>query len=158
MITCAKCGAMNHDDTVKCAACGAYYNPPSPPPPPAYSPYTPPTYSAPTPPPTYPTYTTPPTYTTYTPPIYTHHHVLENQGHDLALASLIIGIVACVCMGWGWIHSILAIVLGCAAKSKGYRGEMATAGIVLGGISVVLFIFSIFFIFSSTSMFYYYYW
>lgn len=153
MITCPKCGAMNHDDTVKCAACGTYYNPPTTPLTPA-----PHVYSPPTPPP-YGTYTTPvppPIYTAVPPPVYTPipPALYNREGHDMALASLVLGIIACVCMGWGWIHSILAIALGCISKSKGYKGEMATAGIILGAISIFLFLLWLFIIFSTT----FYYW
>lgn len=130
MITCATCGATNHDDTVKCAACGTFYNPPAPSAPPSvYGSYMPPV---------------PPAYTTITPPVYTPPPTAYGQGYGYAVASLILGIIACISLGWGWIHSILAIVFGGIAKSKGYYDQMATTGIVLGIISLVLFFISFF--------------
>lgn len=126
MITCKKCGAVNHDDTVKCAACGTFYNPPAPPPPPPV--YAPSVYT----PPTVPIYSTPPVYNPYAP-------IATPPGHGFAIASLVLGILACISLGWGWIHSILAIVFGGVAKSKGHYGTMSTAGIVLGIVSIVFF-------------------
>lgn len=137
MITCAKCGAINHDDTIKCAACGTYYNPPAPPPPPAYSPYTPPVYT-----------------TTITPPVFHPYLPSYMPGYGYAATGTVLGILSCICFGFswifglasivffvfGWIGSILAIVFGGVAKSKGYYGQMATAGIVLGISSIALFL------------------
>ena len=137
MITCAKCGAMNHDDTVKCAACGTYYAPPAPPvtpAPPVYTtPPTPTIYTTPTP----PIYSVPPVYNPYGP-------IINPPGYGFAVASLILGILACLSLGWGLLHSILAIVFGGISKSRGYYGSMATTGIVLGIISVVFFTISLF--------------
>lgn len=70
----------------------------------------------------------------------------SQQGNGLAVASLVLGILACVtfCIWWLAIPlGAVAIVLGVVAKGKVARGEssgagMAKAGLILGIIGVVL--------------------
>lgn len=71
------------------------------------------------------------------------------QGKGLAVASLILGIVSFFC--FAIITGILAIVFGSIAKSKGYRGGLATGGIVCGIIGVALWLLMI--IFMPTAIF-----
>ena len=59
-------------------------------------------------------------------------------GKGLAIASLVCGIVSFFC--FGVILGLLAVIFGGVAKSKGYKGGMATAGIVLGVIGLALYV------------------
>ena len=64
--------------------------------------------------------------------------VSKQPGKGLAIASLVCGIVS---FFWaGIVLGILALIFGGVAKSKGYKGGMATAGIVLGIIGLALYI------------------
>jgi len=63
-------------------------------------------------------------------------------GKGLAIAGLVCGIVSFFC--FGIVLSILAIIFGGVAKSKGFRGGMATAAIVLGVIALVLTVILLF--------------
>lgn len=56
-------------------------------------------------------------------------------GKGFAIASMVLGIVSFFC--FAVITGVLGIIFGGVAKSKGYRGGMATAGIVCGIIGVV---------------------
>ncbi len=62
----------------------------------------------------------------------------DAPGKGLAIASLVCGIVSFFC--FGIVLGILAVVFGGIAKSKGYRGGMATAGIVLGIIGLAVYV------------------
>lgn len=62
-------------------------------------------------------------------------------GKGLGIASLVCGIVSFFC--FGVILGILAVVFGGVAKSKGYKGGMATAGIVLGIIGLALYVLTL---------------
>lgn len=76
----------------------------------------------------------------YTPPYYPPPVSPSNSGDGMAVASLILGIlslVTCCVIYISLIFSILALVLGIVAKSKG-AGGMAVAGIVLGSLGAVL--------------------
>ncbi len=59
-------------------------------------------------------------------------------GQGMAVASMVLGIVSLFCAAI--ITGILAIIFGGVAKSKGNKSGMATAGIVLGIIGIVLYI------------------
>ena len=59
-------------------------------------------------------------------------------GKGLAIAAMVCGIVSFFC--FGIILGVLAIIFGAVAKNKGYRGGMATAGIVLGAIGLGLYL------------------
>ena len=59
----------------------------------------------------------------------------SDDGKGFAIASLVLGIVSIFC--FAIITGTLAIVFSRMAKSKGYQGGMATAGMVLGIIGVV---------------------
>lgn len=63
---------------------------------------------------------------------------VAQPGKGLAIASLVCGIVSFFC--FGVILGILAVVFGGVAKSKGYTGPMATAGIVLGVVGLALYV------------------
>jgi hypothetical protein len=69
---------------------------------------------------------------------------LDGQNKTLAIISLVLGILSLICCSW-FVPGIAAIVLGFIARSKAksdpatYGGEgLALAGIITGGISVVL--------------------
>lgn len=64
-------------------------------------------------------------------------------GKGFAITSLVCGIVSFFC--FAIILGILAIVFGSVAKSKGYKGGMATAGIVLGIVGMALYVLMILF-------------
>lgn len=57
-------------------------------------------------------------------------------GKGFAIASMVLGILSFLC--FPFITGLLGIIFGGVAKSKGYRGGMATAGIVCGVIGVAL--------------------
>ncbi len=115
---CTNCGHNNNDDAQFCVACGTALQAPT---------------QAPTP------YTQQPNgYNPYAP------SAQSQPGKGLAITSLVLGIIAFICAPI--ITGILGIVFGGVAKSKGYRGGMATAGIVCGIIALVLWVASIVFI------------
>lgn len=64
----------------------------------------------------------------------------KQPGSGLATASLVLGILSLVLFMFPFITSILAIIFGGVAKSKGNKSGMATAGLVCGIISLVLWI------------------
>ena len=59
-------------------------------------------------------------------------------GKGMAIAALVLGIVSFFCAPL--ITGVLGIVFGCVAKSQGYPGGMATAGIVCGIIGLILWV------------------
>lgn len=68
----------------------------------------------------------------------------NTPGKGLGVASLVCGIVSFFC--FGFILGVLAVVFGGIAKSKGYKGGMATAGIVLGVVGLALYLICIIFL------------
>ena len=70
-------------------------------------------------------------YANYT-PTYTQN---PNEGQGLAIAGFVCSLVSIFC--FGIILGIIGIVLSNMAKSKGYTGGLATAGIVMGIIGLV---------------------
>lgn len=68
--------------------------------------------------------------------------VAENtdNGKGFAIASLVLGIVSIFC--FAIITGTLAIVFSRMAKSKGYPGGMATAGLVCGIIGLIGWVIS----------------
>lgn len=71
----------------------------------------------------------------------------DEPGKSEAIASMVIGIIACVLVCFdstiglgivGMIAGIVAIVLSSVSKKKGCTNGMRTAGLVLGIIAVVL--------------------
>ena len=66
-------------------------------------------------------------------------HDMRRNAEKAATASLVCGIVGFFCCGM--ILGIIAIVQGRKAQSLGYTGGMATAGIVLGIIGLVVWVF-----------------
>lgn len=61
--------------------------------------------------------------------------VMPAPGKGLAVAGLVLGIISFFCIPV--VTGLLGIIFGGVAKSKGYRGGMATAGIVCGIIGIV---------------------
>lgn len=155
-MVCKNCGSYNDDTAKFCIGCGAnlaeqqestnQYTTTQ-----EYAPeatetveVTPPeaeTYDAPAyenAPPVYdntqPAYQAPPVY--QNPPVAPDN--LPTPGKGLGIASMVCGIVSFFCAGI--ILGILAIVFGGVAKSKGYRGGMATAGIVCGAVGLGIYV------------------
>ena len=62
----------------------------------------------------------------------------SQDGKGFAIASLVLGIVSFFC--FAYIAGTLGIIFGITAKKKGYKGGMATAGIVCGIIGIVLYL------------------
>ncbi len=60
----------------------------------------------------------------------------QQKGKGLAIASLVLGIVSFFV--FAYIAGALAIILGGVAKKQGFRGGMATAGIVCGIVGIAL--------------------
>lgn len=67
---------------------------------------------------------------------------VSQPGKGLAIAGMILGIISFFC--FPAITGALGIIFGAVAKSKGYRGGMATAGIVCGVIGIVLWLIMLF--------------
>ncbi len=67
----------------------------------------------------------------------------KQPASGLATASMVLGILSLVLFMFPFVISILAIIFGGVAKSKGNKSGMATAGLVCGIISLVLWIFLI---------------
>lgn len=63
---------------------------------------------------------------------------VSTPGKGLAIASMVCGIVSFFC--FGLVLGLLAVIFGAVAKSKGYTGGMATAGVVLGVIGLALYV------------------
>ena len=61
-----------------------------------------------------------------------------DNGNGFAVASLVLGILSIFCIP-PIISSLLAIIFGALAKSKGNKGGMPIAGIVCGIIGLVIF-------------------
>lgn len=114
---CKNCGTLNDPNAKFCATCGAELN--------LTEAESQPIDSV-TPEPTYNTYEAAPENTAPNP----------QDGIGFAIASLVLGIVSFFC--FAYIAGTLGIVFGVVAKKKGYKGGMATAGIVCGVIGIVL--------------------
>lgn len=71
-------------------------------------------------------------------PSYNAVQTNGTAGKGFAIAGMVCGIVSFFC--FGIILGVLAIIFGAVAKNKGYRGGMATAGIVLGAIGLALYL------------------
>lgn len=134
---CKYCGTENANNVKFCPNCGASmleertqntYEQPS---------YEQPDYSQ----PTYqqPDYSQP----TYQQPVYNQQNYVQQnysqipaeEGKGFAIAGMVCGIISLFC--FGFILGILGVVFGSIAKSKGYKGGMATAGVVCGAIGIV---------------------
>ena len=61
----------------------------------------------------------------------------NNVGRGQAIASLVTGIIGVVCCG---PCAIAALILSIIAKSQGNKSGMATAGLVLGIIGILIWI------------------
>ena len=119
MKICPNCGTSSPDTNAFCNRCGYAYNnmrsAPRPNPAPAPNPVPP----------------------AYRPPV---NVAPSNKGRGFGIASMICGIVALLFafIYLGIILGILGIIFGAVSKSKGYRGGMATAGIVCASIALGL--------------------
>ena len=71
-------------------------------------------------------------------PVYAQPAPMVQPAKGLAVASLVLGILSLFVAAY--ICGALAIIFGGVAKSKGNRSGMATGGIVLGIIGIVLMI------------------
>lgn len=68
-------------------------------------------------------------------------------GKGMAIASLVLGIVSFLC--FPIVTGVLAIIFGGVAKSKGYTGGMATAGLICGILGLALWVLMLMGIFPS---------
>ena len=75
---------------------------------------------------------------------YAANNAVPQIGKGLGIASLVTGLIAFFVVPL--LFGALAIIFGGVAKSKGYRGGMATAGIVLGIIAVALWLVMMIFV------------
>ena len=140
---CKNCGAQFPDNMPNCPNCGAVVVPEQQPQyPPQYGqpqygqPQYPPQYGQPQYPPQYgqPQY---PPQPQYAQPQYGYpQQPAEMPGKGMAIASLSLGILSFFC--FGYISGILGIIFGAIAKNKGYKGGMATAGIICGAVGFAL--------------------
>ena len=84
--------------------------------------------------------------------------MMEEPGKNKATASLICSIISMFCCS---LLGIAGIVCGLMAKKEGYKGGMATAGIIVGGVSIGLWLLGIIFyiivMVATASSGYYYY-
>jgi len=65
----------------------------------------------------------------------------NEPGKGLAIASLILGIAGVVfswMMGFGGLPSLIGLILAIVAKKKGFSGGIATAGLIISIIGIVL--------------------
>ena len=81
-------------------------------------------------------------------PVYSAVPVAQ-PGKGLAIAAMILGIISFFCAPI--VTGVLGIIFGGVAKYKGYRGGMATAGIVCGVIGVAAWLVMVI-AFQNTSM------
>ncbi|MCL2170202.1 MAG: DUF4190 domain-containing protein [Defluviitaleaceae bacterium] len=68
---------------------------------------------------------------------------MQPPGHSKAVASLVTGILSLIIPFIGVILGIVAVVLATGAQKEGFRGGMATGGLVMGIIAVALWAFSL---------------
>jgi hypothetical protein len=63
-----------------------------------------------------------------------------NQSKGLSVASLVLGIISLVTsfFGGGLVVGIVGIILAVVAKKKGQTGAMATVGLVLSIVGIVI--------------------
>ena len=133
-MVCTKCGFTNEAEAKFCASCGAALSAPVVEP--VADTYTNPAeaYTAPVQNPA-PVYSAPYQYSAPAQPI-------AQPGKGFAIAGMVCGIVSLVCIV-PLITGLLGIIFGAVAKSKGFQGGMATAGIACGAIGLGLWMFSV---------------
>lgn len=126
MIYCQKCGAQNADNAQFCVGCGTPFAQQQ------------------------PNGASQQQYM-YQQQQQSNGNVPAQPGKGLAIASMVCGIVSFFC--FGVILGILALIFGGIAKSKGYKGGMATAGVVLGVIGLAIYVLGL--IFWSEALFFF---
>ncbi len=92
----------------------------------------------------------------YTPPMYQppFQQPVVDTGVGFAAASMVFGILSIFCMP-PIISSILAIVFGAVARSKGSKNGMSTAGIICGIVGLVVFLVYFITVINTGSQIYY---
>lgn len=128
-MVCKNCGFDNNDQSKFCVSCGTVLEQPIEET--VEQPVEQPTYEQPQQPNYQQSYNQQQYngYNPYAPQQYTV------PGKGFAIAAMVLGIVSFLCAPI--ITGVLGIVFGGIAKSKGYRGGMATAGIVCGILGLV---------------------
>ena len=112
---CKNCGTSNAEEAKFCEFCGAELSPSN-----AEE-----STAAPT-----------PTYVENIAPQAPVQNTKNAEG--FAIASLVLGILSFFC--FAYIAGTLGIVFGVVAKNKGYKGHIATAGIICGALGIILWI------------------
>ncbi|MBR3592047.1 MAG: DUF4190 domain-containing protein [Clostridia bacterium] len=120
---CKNCGFDNNDQAQFCVSCGT----------PLEQPVEQPNYQQ-------PTYQQQPYNNVYN----QYQQPAKVPGKGFAITAMVLGIISLCCVHV--IVGILGIIFGGVAKSKGYRGGMATAGIVCGIIGVALWLIYVVFV------------
>ena len=72
--------------------------------------------------------------------------IKNTEAHGMAVASMvlgIVGIVCCCCCGLGLIASVIGLILGIVAKSRGNNEGFSLAGIILNAIGLAFGILGI---------------
>ena len=140
---CTQCGASQDDNARFCTVCGAPLQQAQPTPVVVEEPA--PVAEQPAPVVEQPAYTQPaqPVQPVYTQPVQPTYAQPQQKvpGKGFAIAGMVLGIVSLVTFWcYGFIAGILGIVFGGVAKSKGFKGGMATAGIVCGAIAICIWL------------------
>lgn len=147
---CKNCGFDNNDQSKFCVSCGTVLEQPVEPV--VEQPtFEQPTYEQPQQPNyQYPNYQQPynQQYNAYSPYPQQPH---KQPGKGFAIAGMILGIISFLCTPI--VTGVLGIIFGGVAKSKGYRGGMATAGIVCGILGIIGWILMIAFMGDITELY-----
>ncbi len=115
---CPKCGSENVEGAVFCASCGAALNAA----PAAETPAVEPVVQTPAQP-------------VVSQPL---NQPAKQPGKGAAIAGLILGILGLTCCCGTFLPSVIALILGIVAKSKGCKGGLSVSSIILGAIGTVV--------------------
>lgn len=115
LMICPNCGFQNNDGVAFCSNCGAPVAPAAQPQVQAQP--------------------------VYQQPVYQQPVAAKVPGKGMGIASLVLGL--CGILIYPLICGILAVSFGGVARSKGYKGGMATAGIVLGVIDLAFWLLGV---------------